>query len=198
MKIMNVPGASAGTIAAPVVDTTGYLLLAAEVDGQGGPPSQAKSQLIADLKARASQLRRDMFANVLIFTACHLRPGDGPVPRYDVAVLIQAPTIESAHWLKGDPAFAALFKRVHEPAKSTRVLVTYNARRNACEYGPRLPRVYVLMRYVLGDERDVVPGWGWTYRRHMWTDLLLNRGLHRYLRPRGADAPAQPIMYRLA
>ncbi|GAA4704311.1 hypothetical protein Prum_022450 [Phytohabitans rumicis] len=181
-----------------MLDTTGYLLLAAEVDGHSGPPSEAKRRLVADLKGRASQLRRDMFANVLIFTACHLRADPGLLPRYDVGVLIQAPTVESAHWLKGDPAFAALYQRVHEPARSTRVVVTYNARRNACEYGPRLPRIYVLMRYVLGDEREVVPGWGWTYRRHLWTDLLLNRELHRYLRPGGQTAPAQSIMYRLA
>lgn len=179
MKIMNLPGSALAT-APPPLDTTGYLLLAAEVDGRSGTPSDVKQYLLADLKARARQLRHDMFANVLILQATRLKPGEGT--RYDVGVLIQAPTIESAHWIKGDPAFAALYRRVHESARATRVLVTYNARRNACEYGPRLPRIYVLMRWVNGDDRQVVPGWGWTYRHHLVTDLTFNRTLHRYLR----------------
>ncbi|MEJ3745236.1 hypothetical protein WEI85_18325 [Actinomycetes bacterium KLBMP 9797] len=193
---MNKPGSaiaghSVATATPPPLDTTGYLLLAAEVDGHSGAPSEAKQYLVADLKARARQLRHDMFANVLIFQATRLKPGDGP--RYDVGVVIQAPTIESAHWIKGDPAFAALYRRVHESARATRVLVTYNARRNACEYGPRLPRIYMLMRWVIGDDRQVVPGWGWTYRHHLVTDLTFNRALHRYVR---APAKGMSILYR--
>lgn len=183
------------TVTLPVLDTTGYLLLAAEVDGHSGPPSQTKRDLLAHLKGRASQLRRDMFANLLIMTAARLRPGTGEPPRYDLAVLVQAPTIESAHWLKGDPAFAALYTRVHEAARRTHVVVTYNVRKNACEYGPRLPRAYMMMRYQAGDGREVVPGWGWTYRRHLVTDLLFNRALHRYHR---GGAQAQAVLYRLA
>jgi hypothetical protein len=183
------------TVTLPLLDTTGYLLLAAEVDGHSGPPSEAKRRLLADLKGSASQLRRDMFANVLILKAMRLRAGTGPVPRYDVAMLVQAPTIESAHWIKGDPAFAALYRRVHEFARETHVVVTYNVRKNACEYGPRLPRVYTLMRYLADEQREVVPGWGWTYRRHLWTDVLFNPALRRYLR---GGPQAQAVMYRLA
>lgn len=190
MKFMSLPGSALATVTPPL-DATGYLLLAAEVDGHSGPPSEVKQYLLADLKARARQLRHDMFANVLIFQAMRLKPGTDA--RYDVGVLIQAPTIESAHWIKGDPAFAALYRRVHEAARATRVLVTYNARRNACEYGPRLPRIYVLMRWINGDDRQVVPGWGWTYRHHLVTDLMFNCELHRYLR---APADGSAILYR--
>jgi hypothetical protein len=183
------------TVTLPEVDTTGYLLLAAEVDGHSGPPSEVKRALLADLRGSASQLRRDMFANLLIMNAERLRPGTGGPPRYDVAVVVQAPTIESAHWLKGDPAFGGLYRRVHEAARQTHVVVTYNVRKNACEYGPRLPRAYMLMRYAAGDEREVVPGWGWTYRRHLLTDLLFSRSVHRYRR---RTPTSRTILYRLA
>lgn len=183
------------TITLPEADTTGYLLVAAEVDGHSGPPSETKRALFADLGASASALRREMFANLLIMTAERLRPGTGGPPRFDVAVLVQAPTIESAHWLKGDPAFARLYKRVHEAARQTHVVVTYNVRKNACEYGPRLPRAYMLMRYLAGDDREVVPGWGWTYRRHLLTDLLFSPAVHRYRR---ATPTTRSILYRLA
>lgn len=200
---MQARSAEVAAVPAHPVDSTGYLLLAADVDGHAGPPSEAKRRLLDELKSRVPELRRDMFACVLVFTAARLwaERGDDsaqsrPRPRYDLAILIQAPTIESASWLSSDPAFIALHDLVRATARATSVTVTYNTRGDVCEYGPRLPRVYLLMRYADPKPDDVAPGWGWTNRRHLVADLLFNRRLRRYLRARPATGSL--ALYRLA
>lgn len=183
------------------VDRTGYLVLAAEVDGRAGDASAAKRELVAEITSSAHQLRQDLFANVLVLTAMPVIPKGrrepGSAPYYDVAVLIQAPTVESAQWLQADPAFLELSATVRRHARTIRSFVTFNQRRHACEYGPRTPRVYVLLGYSDQAGQPVVPGWGWTYRRHVITDLLFSRRLHRYLRARTEGGRRRPVLYRL-
>lgn len=207
--------------AANTANTTGYLLLSASVDGHAGPPSEAKQELINALKASAGQLRRDLFANVGVLTARrigHTAPtgdrmtaapiGDpivneppgqspaGPSGCFDVAVLLQAPSVEAARWLTADPAFIDLHGMVALAAHRTHVAVIHNVRRNHCEYGAQSRRLYVLMNYLPGDEREVVPAWGWTHRRELLADLVLSSALRRF-RQDGAR-PAQSVLYALA
>lgn len=194
------------------LDTTGYLLLAARVDGGVGPMSPAKRELVNDLKARANQLRREMFANVAVLTARRMpkvpEVTSEPIGllsgrqscRYDVAVLIQAPTVDAARWLTADPAFAALNTFISAVASQTRVALVHNVRPNACEFGPCTRRVFMLINYIEGDDRELLPAWGWTHRRELAHDSVWCTAVRRALtgRPSRLSARTQPVFYGLA
>ena len=186
--------------------TTGYVLLSASIDGHAGPASAAKQDLISTLTANRSRLRRDLVANVGVLTARCLNPrtwdflradeppDEAPRVRYDVAVLLQAPTVEAARWLTADPAFADLRHTVAAAARRTNVAVIRNVRRCHCEYGPQSSRLYVLMGYRGGDDREVIPAWGWTHRREMLSDLAFSPALRRFR----SDGSTRFVLYGLA
>ena len=172
--------------------TTGYVLLSASFDGHTGPGSGDRQELITELKASAARLRRNLFANVGVLTARRPAsrvsmvertggsPNPAPNPAYDVAVLLQAPTVEAAHWLTGDPAFGDLRRTVAQVAADSHVAVIHNVRRSHCEYGVQTRRLYLLMGYRGYDDRDVIPAWGWTHRREMLADLAFSPALRRF------------------
>jgi hypothetical protein len=200
-------GGSASEMATDPRPTTGYVLLSASVDGHTGPAGAEKRHLIATLKAGNAQLRRDLFATVGILTArrCNPRTADFlqadertaealPV-RYDLAVLLQAPSVEAAHWLTADPAFVDLRHRIAASARRTHVAVVHNVRRSHCEYGPQTRQLYVLMGYRGGDTRAVIPAWGWTHRREMLSDLAFSRTLRRF---RSDGRSTRYVLYGLA
>lgn len=192
-------------------DATGYVLLSAVIDGHAGPPGPAKQEFVQSMKAGVAQLRRDLFANVGVLTARRLRAGAagrhrGGTPAhpvggpYDVAVLLQAPTIESASWLTADPAFLELRERIDAVAVGTHVAVVHNVRRNHCEYGAQTRRLYLLVNYPPSETPQSVPAWGWTHRRDLVTDLTFSPALRRYVRDCGGH-PAQPtptVLFGLA
>ena len=175
-----------------LAQTTGYVLLSASLDGHADPAGTGRQELIGALKASAAQLRRNLFANVGVLTARRLtsrgpgvdrtgRPANGaPAHAYDVAVLLQAPTVEAAHWLTGDPAFGDLRRTVAQVAADSHVAVIHNVRRTHCEYGVQTRRLYLLMGYRGYDDRDVIPAWGWTHRREMLADLAFSPALRRF------------------
>lgn len=186
---------------------TGYVLLSASVDGHTGPASAVKQHLLARLKAGTRQLRQDLVANVGILTARRLNPrtsdflradeplGAAPSVRYDLAVLLQAPTIEAAQWLTADPAFVDLRHTIARVSRRTHVAVVSNARRGHCEYGAQSRHLYVLMGYRGGDPREVIPAWGWTHRREMLSDLAFSPALRRFRRDGGGT---RFVLYGLA
>ena len=187
--------------------TTGYVLLSASVDDRAGATGAGRPELLTALKSRAAQLRRNLFVNVGILTARHLTPhasaiasGNQP-PRhaptlaYDLAVLLQAPTVEAAHWLTGDPAFGDLRRMVAHSARDSHVAVIHNVRRTHCEYGVQTRRLYLLMGYRSYDDRDVIPAWGWTHRREMLSDLAFSPALHRFRHDGGST---RFVLYGLA
>lgn len=201
------------------LDSTGYLMLAAQVDGSTGAPSAVKRDLLLDLKGRVQRMRRDMFANVAVMSALHMpdvsappagRAGSGqpshptpppaPVPRYDVALLIQAPTVDAARWLTADPAFALITAFVRTVASHTRVALVHNVRPQACEFGPCTRRIYLLLNYIQGDQRELLPAWGWTHRGQLLRDAALCRPVRRTLAgyPGRLSAPTQPVLYGVA
>ncbi|HEX8346835.1 MAG TPA: hypothetical protein VF657_19155 [Actinoplanes sp.] len=156
--------------------TTGYVLLSASLDGHADPDGTGRQELIGALKASAARLRRNLFANVGVLTARRFTSGNA----YDVAVLLQAPTVEAAQWLTADPAFGDLRRTVASSAVDSHVAVIHNVRRSHCEYGVQTRRLYLLMGYRGYDDREVIPAWGWTHRREMLADMAFSPALRRF------------------
>lgn len=205
------------TVTLDAPDTTGFVLISAEMDGRHEQPSEDKLLLIKQLKHRASQLRRDGFAQVGILTAVRIadvrtarrwtdaeddgEPAGARPPRYDIAVLLQVDTIDAAHRLRTDPALLELEQAIGEAAKAVHVAVIHNVRRASCEYPrPGIRRLYVLMNYLAPDQRKLVPAWGWTKRFDLIMDVLFRRSLRGYIRAAftGSGAATRATLYRLA
>jgi hypothetical protein len=165
---------------APLVapSETGYLLLAAEVDGRPMflPGSSTKRRLIHDLKALAADLeahhdvvRATVFRGFahLVFGENHrlLRRAEaaGRVERarYDVVVLVEVTSPGAAASLRQDPAYQSLAGRLEASARRTFQIVAANPR-NMGDVDFTRQGVFLFNFFYGDDERELVPVWEYT------------------------------------
>ncbi len=121
---------------------SGYLHLAAEADKRPPflPNSRRKWELIAECKRSCRQLEADpSVVSAVVFDALLIPPGRGEflkrrsgkvhLARFDLAVLIETTTPESARAVEASPVYAEMERAIREAATFTHRIVATNARR---------------------------------------------------------------------
>ena len=118
----------------------GYIHIAAEVDRRLPflPASRSKHALLSDCKRLCQALeRREDVRSATVFKALLIPPGRGEflkqrpnvhIARFDVAILIETPTVADAQALMGGAAFATLERRVRDAAHHVHLISASNAR----------------------------------------------------------------------
>ncbi|MDQ5827076.1 MAG: hypothetical protein M3441_23165 [Chloroflexota bacterium] len=121
---------------------SGYIHIAAEVDRRPPflPNSRKKRELIAKCKRLCRQLEADpSVVSAVVFDALLIPPGRGEfikerpgrvhVARFDLAVLIETTSPETADAVKASPAYAEMERALRETATFTHVITATNVKR---------------------------------------------------------------------
>ena len=121
---------------------SGYIHLAGEVDKRPPflPNSRRKRELIAECKRSCRQLEADpSVVSAVVFDALLIPPGRGELLKrrpgkvhlahFDLAVLIETATLESADAVGASPVYAEMERAILEAATFTHRIVATNARR---------------------------------------------------------------------
>ncbi len=121
---------------------SGYIHIAAEVDWRPPflPNSRRKRELIAKCKQWCRQLEADpSVVSAVVFDALVIPPGRGEfikerlgkvhVARFDLAVLIETTSPETADAVKASPVYAEMEHAIREVATFTHVITATNAKR---------------------------------------------------------------------
>lgn len=156
-------------------NNSGYVLLAAEVDGikPFGRPSPAKRQLLAGAKTHLRNLaRRSDVLEATLFRAVLIAPGEGIElikaransvhhARYDIVILIQTTNIESARMLLKNQEYGALSSAVRQSAAYTMELVACNAVRLG-DVDHRPNHVFLFNYFYADNNEDLIPVFEYT------------------------------------
>ena len=121
---------------------SGYIHIAAEVDRRPPflPNSRKERELIAKCKELCRQLEPDpSVVSAVVFDALIIPPGRGEfikerpdkvhVARFDLAVLIETTSPETADDVKASPLYADLERAIREAATFTHVITATNVKR---------------------------------------------------------------------
>ncbi|NEE04315.1 hypothetical protein [Phytoactinopolyspora halotolerans] len=176
--------------------STGYLLLAAEVDRRPMflPPKAAKRRLIGEAKQLAHELMADDavvratvfrgFAN-LVFGQNHglLRrattSGRLQRARYDVVVLIETTDPAAARSLRHNTVYQRLAARIQHSARRTYEVAAENPR-NMGDVDATRQGVFLFNFFYADDERELIPVWEYTAG---WWNVKTQLDNSRVLRP---------------
>jgi len=150
----------------------GYIYVAAAV--QPGPlpfvpPSGKRSRLLRKVKDIARRLERvDNVVKVTVFRAIaipptarlssYLKTRTVTAPRFDVLVLIETTSPESARDVQRSPDYEALMDAMRRQATSTRVIVARNDKRIGT-LDERRPGLFLFNHFVADDARQGLELW---------------------------------------
>ena len=146
--------------------TLGYIHVAAEVDPHPVPfmpNGREKTELLNRLKGLARQLEwLDVVEKVTVFDAIAIAPPSSYVKereesfriaRFDIVVLIEATSPETAREVQATPAYKALMDALRSKAKDLHVIAARNARRVGDV--DKSKKGLFLFNYFVGDDADV-------------------------------------------
>lgn len=120
---------------------SGFVLIAAEVEKRPPflPAGKTKRRLLAECKQFCEALKqRSDIRSAVTFRAFLIPPGKGEflkrhpevhLARFDVAVLIETDSVDSARRLRSDEAFLAMEKNIRDASRHTYLVTASNARR---------------------------------------------------------------------
>ena len=146
--------------------TLGYIHLAAVVQPRQVsflPPGREKAQLIARLKQLARQLEQlEVVEQVTVFHAIAMAPASSyarehsdslHLPRYDVVVLVETTSPETAHQVQQMAEYAALVDTLRSAASDLHIVIARNVKRVG-DVDKRRKGVF-LFNYFVGEDPQV-------------------------------------------
>jgi hypothetical protein len=146
--------------------TLGYIHLAARVQPRRVPflpIGREKAQLLARLKHLAELLeQRDTVEKVTVFHATVIAPPSSYVkqhrdaihlPRYDIVVLVETTSPETAHQVQQTAAYAALVEALKSRASDLHIIVARNVKRVG-DVEKRRKGAF-LFNYFVGEDPEV-------------------------------------------
>lgn len=146
--------------------TLGYIHLAAVVQPRRAPfvpMGREKAQLLARLKHLAHQLEQlDMVEKVTVFDSIVMAPPSGYVkqhrdaihlPRYDIVVLVETTSPETARQVQKMATYAALVSALRSKANDLHIVVARNFKRVG-DVEKRRKGVF-LFNYFVGEDPQV-------------------------------------------
>ncbi|MGH8226263.1 MAG: hypothetical protein ACRER1_08955 [Gammaproteobacteria bacterium] len=152
---------------------SGFVFIAAEVDSRLSflPPSRTKRALLRDCKKFCELLaQRGDVRSAVTFKAFLIPPGKGEflkrhpevhIAKFDVTVLIETDSVESARQLRQDTDFLALEKRMREASHYTYLITASNARRiGPVDHGRR--GVFFFNYFFADDIEQNLAVWNYT------------------------------------
>ncbi|MTE21419.1 hypothetical protein F0L17_20340 [Streptomyces sp. TRM43335] len=174
-------------------NSSGYLLLAAEVGNWYGPflpPDRTRRALLARLTTAAGRLAaRDEVEEATVFRAVLRPPGEGRrllrrrgvhPARYDVALLIRTVDPESADTLRKEAAYEEVLTMLGAGARRVHHVAARNAAR-IDDVDHRPDRLFLLNYFYADDEDDLMASWeytaGWFQEKTDLPDSVLMRPL---------------------